>query len=116
MTKSPEGPRCGWCHRPLDPPAGAGRPKRFCSPSHRQRAYEARRRAAALALPAGQSVVADADLRRLHDRLYRLETAVEDVVADLAERGIRPDYKSAYEHLLEASQDLIGLVLEPVRQ
>ena len=86
VTKSTDTPRCGWCHRPLPQFPGPGRPRRFCSASHRQRAYEARRRADSLQIPAGQVIVSEEDLRSVHDRLYRLETAVEDVEADLAER------------------------------
>ncbi len=60
--------------------------------------------------------MADADLRRLHDSLYRLEAAVDDVQADLADSPGRPDYRGAFEHLLDAAGDLLGLVIGPVRQ
>jgi len=113
VTDGPD--RCGWCHRPLAQRAGAGRPRLFCSPSHRQRAYEARRRADELHVPADQCLVSVADLGRLHDRLYRLEAAVEDVTADLGDaRGV-DDYRRACEHLLDAAGDLVGTVVEPVR-
>ena len=107
--------RCDWCHRPLGRRQGAGRPRRFCSPSHRQRAYEARRRADELHVPADQCIVSLADLGRLHDRLYRLEAAVEDVRADLEGAPTPADFRRAVEHLLDASGDLIGTVVEPVR-
>jgi hypothetical protein len=116
VTKSTEGPRCGWCHRPIDQQPGAGRPRQFCSASHRQRAFEARRRAASFRLPDGQSIVVDDDLCRLHDRLYRLEAAVVDVTADVAGGGRHPDYRGALEHLLDAAEDLVGQFIEPVRQ
>lgn len=87
----------------------------FCCRSHRQRAYEARLRSDALGVPAGQVIVAETELARVHDRLYRLETAIEDVDADLA-RDARPySYREALEHLLEAARDLVGMVVEPVR-
>jgi len=108
--------RCGWCHRPLAPRPGVGRPRRFCSPSHRQRAYEARRRADELQIPVDQCIVSAADLARLHDRLYRLEAAVEDVTADLAVSHGAAAYRQAYEHLLEAAADLVGTTIEPVRR
>ncbi len=114
--ESPDGARCAWCHRPLARREGAGRPRRFCSASHRQRAYEARRRAATLHVPAGQCIVAEDDLRRLHDRLYRLEAAIEDVTADLAGDTRAAAYRRATEHLLDAGRDLVGLVVEPVRE
>ncbi len=55
------------------------------------------------------------DLQRLHDRLYRLESAVQDVDADLRDRTGVNAYRQALEHLLEAARDLGGVVLEPVR-
>lgn len=107
--------RCGWCHRPLERRPGAGRPRTFCSPAHRQRAYEARQRAEASDLPPSQCIVAVADLARLHDRLYRLEAAVEDVTADLAEDDGPGARRAAVDHLLDAAADLVGLTVEPVR-
>jgi tetrahydromethanopterin S-methyltransferase subunit G len=115
MTTSSAADRCSWCHRPLARRPGAGRPRLFCSRSHRQRAYEARRRADELHVPADQSIVSTADLRQLHDRLYRLEAAVEDVRADLAASQRAADYRQAYEHLMDAVIDLAGTVVEPVR-
>lgn len=89
LTPDPGGgARCAYCRRPLPTTGGtgpAGRPAKYCRRSHRQRAYEARRRAARASLSDGQVVVAHADLDRLHDRLYALETALDDVAADLEE-------------------------------
>ena len=66
-------------------------------------------------MPADQCIVAVADLGRLHDRLYRLEAAVEDVRADLGGKPTTADYRRAVEHLLDAAGDLVGTVVEPVR-
>lgn len=114
MTKREDTPRCAHCRRPLPAWTGRGRPPAYCRRSHRQRAYEARRRAAALALPEGQLVVAAADLARLHDRLYALEAALDDVAADLAESSSGAAYRRALEHLAAAAGDLRGVVVEPV--
>jgi hypothetical protein len=67
-------------------------------------------------IPPGQVVVSEQDLRSVHDRLYRLESAVEDVLADLAGSPGAGEYRAAVEHLLDAAQDLVGVVIEPVRQ
>ena len=67
-------------------------------------------------IPAGQVVVSEEDLRSVHDRLYRLETAVEDVEADLGDHHGAQAYREAFEHLYEAAKDLVGVVVEPVRQ
>jgi hypothetical protein len=99
----------------MAPTPGAGRPRLFCSRSHRQRAYEARRRADLLHIPAGQVIVAEDDLARLHDRLYRLESAIEDVDADLASSHTVKAYREAFEHLYEAASDLVTVAVEQVR-
>ena len=61
-------------------------------------------------------VVAVADLQALHDRLYRLEAAVEDVDGDLAERTGLAAYEEAFDHLYEAARGLVGVVIEPARE
>jgi hypothetical protein len=115
VTKLPDTERCGWCHRPLVQSPGPGRRRTFCCRSHRQRAYEARRRADRFGLPADQVVVTEADLRRLHDRLYQLETALQDVDADLAEDDSPKAVRAALAHLVDPARDLVGVVIEPVR-
>ncbi len=67
-------------------------------------------------MPDGQLLVAEGDLRRLHDRLYQLEAAVEDVQIDTAGRASAHACRQALDHLLAAANDLVGVVLEPVRQ
>jgi hypothetical protein len=52
----------------------------------------------------------------VHDRLYRLESALEDVDADLAANAGPKAYREAFDHLYESAKDLVGVVVEPVRQ
>jgi hypothetical protein len=67
-------------------------------------------------IPTGQVIVSEVDLRTLHDRIYRLEAAVEDVDADLATSTTAVAYRAAFDHLYEAAQGVAGTVIEPVRQ
>jgi hypothetical protein len=60
--------------------------------------------------------VSVADINRLHDLLYRLEAAVDDVTADLAATTTSAAYGQAYAHLMDAVGDLVGTVVEPVRR
>lgn len=115
VTKMPLESRCGWCHRIVNQSDGPGRPRQFCGRSHRQRAYEARRRAESLGIPPGQVIVEESSLRVLHDRLYQLESAVDDVAADLAESSTATAYRLAFEHLMAAAQSLVGTLIEPSR-
>jgi tetrahydromethanopterin S-methyltransferase subunit G len=64
----------------------------------------------------GQAIVSEEDLRFVHDRLYRLEAAIEDVDADLQGAPGARAYRVAFEHLYEAARDLVGVVIEPARQ
>ena len=116
MTELPPTPRCAYCRRPIAIRAGPGRPSLYCRRSHRQRAYEARRRAAEASLPDGQVIVNAGDLDRLHDRLYAVEAALDDVESDLT--GPRTPtlatVRRALDHLRTAAEDLRGIVIEPV--
>jgi hypothetical protein len=67
-----------------------------------------------LAVPEGQRVVDGSDLDRLHDRLYALEAAMEDVTADLAQSSAGTAYRQAFQHLWAAAAELRGTVVEPV--
>jgi hypothetical protein len=103
----PEYP-CVWCGRRIAGRGGAGRPRRFCRQSCRQRDYEARRRATELGLNEGELVVTRAELDALRDRLYVLQCAVEDVEHDLAERGDDPeDRERAFAWLLDAARQAV---------
>lgn len=123
MTKTPgSGPgsaperpstirRCRWCGRPFGVVAGPGRPREYCRRSCRQRDYEARQQSAALGLGDARLVVARAELDALHDRLYELEAAVEDVERDLAAADPpgEQDYREALDWLLAAARPLTTL-------
>jgi hypothetical protein len=100
--------RCVWCGRRFVVRGGAGRPRRYCRQSCRQRDYEARRRSAELGLSEGELVVTRAELESVRDRLYVLRCAVEDVERDLAERGDDPeDRERAFEWLLDAAKQAV---------
>lgn len=75
---------CLWCGREIESP-GRGRPRRYCGQSCRQRAYEARRGGRG-AGPVDAVALSRATVDRLHDGLYELRCAVEDI-ATAAEEG-----------------------------
>ena len=75
--------RCRWCRRALPERKGRGRPREFCSSRCRQWDWVARQRAHELALSDGELVIAKATLDELHDELYVLACAVDDVERDL---------------------------------
>jgi hypothetical protein len=91
--------------------AATGRPRRFCRSSCRQRAYEARRRAAEVGLSEHELVLARTQLDDLHDRLYVLECAIEDVERDVSATATRAELREAIDWLFEAARPLVELRL-----
>jgi len=105
---------CAWCGGSFAVPAGPGRPRRYCRPSHRQRAYEARREATRRGLGPDEVLLSRRSWETLRDALYRLETATEDVAGDLiAGRPTKADYVDALAHLTNAVRELQEISVEP---
>jgi hypothetical protein len=100
--------RCRWCGRPFAVSPGPGRPREYCRRSCRQRDYEARRQSTELGIGEAQLVVARVELDALHDRLYELEAAIEDVDRDLAaaDPPDAQDYREALDWLLAVARPL----------
>jgi len=94
--------------------SGVGRPSVYCRPSHRQRAYEARKEAARRGIGPDEVLLSRIAWERLRDALYRLEAAAEDVAHDLAAgRTTKADYVEAIAHLTEAVRELQEISVEP---
>jgi hypothetical protein len=88
---------------------GPGRPREFCSQRCRQWEWVSRQRAQELALSEGELVVAKASLDELHDELYVLACAVDDVERDLEAAGVTPtadELRQALDWLLDAARPL----------
>ena len=99
---------CRWCRRALPPRTGPGRPREFCSQRCRQWDWVARQRARELELSEDELVVARTELDELHDELYVLACAVEDVERDLSAPGRRTatELSDALHWLLAAARPL----------
>lgn len=101
--------RCRWCRRALPERSGPGRKREFCSARCRQWDWVSRQRAKELELSEGELVVAKASLDELHDELYVLACAVDDVERDLDAAGDNPkpeDLRQALDWLLDAARPL----------
>lgn len=88
------------------PAAATGRPRVYCRRSCRQRAFEHRRRLAEVGLSEAELIIARRDLDSLHDALYVLEAAVQDVERDLAVSRTKADLEAALAWLLAAARPL----------
>ena len=116
MTEPDPDRRCRYCRRPLPVAAATGRPREFCRASCRQQDYLRRSRPREVGLSEHELVVTRGELDELHDLLYVLEAAVEDVDRDLA-AGAEPGEALAW--LLDAARPLtahrLGQRREPLR-
>lgn len=99
---------CAWCRRALPARKGPGRPRRFCSARCRQWDWVAHQRASELELSEGELVIAREQLDELHDELYVLACAVDDVERDLAasRRRTVTELTDAVHWLLDAARPL----------
>jgi hypothetical protein len=109
--------RCRWCRRVLAAQK-MGRPRKFCSQACRQWDWVGRQRAQELQLNETELIVAKAELDQLHDELYVLACAVDDVDRDLATAGKPPppkDVQQMLSWLLDAARPIRDRELQPQR-
>lgn len=98
---------CRWCGRPIEVQGTTGRPRLYCKRSCRQRDFESRQRSAELGLSESELVVTRQALEEMHDALYVLEAAIEDVERDLESARTAKDYREAIDWLLQAARPLV---------
>lgn len=123
MTKRPgggqesdgAGARCRWCRRVLPERSGPGRPREFCRQACRQWDWVARQRARELAISEDELVIARSQLDALHDELYVLACAVDDVERDLgaSRTPTARELRESLDWLLEAARPLRDRELRP---
>ena len=112
MTKQ-EVRHCAWCGGAIPETGGPGRPRRYCRRSHRQRAFEARRLGGARGLAPGEAVIGTETLASLRDRLYVMETALEDAAGDLSGNPTPGEIREAYDNLAAAAGQVLEIPVEP---
>ena len=99
---------CAWCGARLPQKAGAGRPRRYCRRSCRQRDFEARKRARELGLAESDLIVARKAVEGLDDILFVLACAISDVEGDIAIDASPEQLRRSLDWLLEAARPLVG--------
>ena len=112
MTQS-EQQRCGWCGAAFEANPGPGRPRRYCKRSHRQRHSEATTWAVQRGTGADELLVERSKVENLHDLMYILEAACDDVVADVESARGEADLRRAVADLVAAARPLRDSYLEP---
>ncbi|MBN9643537.1 hypothetical protein ACFSSC_03470 [Corynebacterium mendelii] len=72
------GATCSWCSKPIQS-TGRGRPRKYCSHSCRQRAYEQRNNVSGTSIPDDAVILTQERASNLSDQLFQLRCAAEDI-------------------------------------
>lgn len=104
VGKGRKGIVCQWCHKEFEG-SGRGRPRKFCSQSCRQRAYEQRNGVSGKPVPLNAVVLSEAKAEALWDGLYALRCAAEDVATAAQE-------DAPAEEMQELCQELVAMARE----
>lgn len=83
--KTTDTPTCQYCGKEIQLTLGRGRPRKYCSDSCKQRAYELRHPA-----PSGATTARRVNGDTLRDKLFELRCAAEDI-ATATNEGADPD-------------------------
>ena len=75
---------CQWCGKEIAQ-GSRGRPRKFCSPSCKQRAYEQRNNVAGTQIPADAVILTPEKADRLRDGLFELRCCAQDVATAASE-------------------------------
>ncbi|MBV7295489.1 hypothetical protein KRX51_06090 [Corynebacterium sp. TAE3-ERU12] len=95
---------CEWCGREIESPP-RGRRRKYCGHACRQRAYESRR--GGRGVQPGEGVtMSQATADRLHDGLFELRCAAEDIHTAAVEKASHDDIKHMATELIELTREL----------
>ncbi len=75
---------CQWCGKAIES-SGRGRPRKYCSATCRQRAYEQRHNLSGRPIPADAVVITPERAEQLRDGLFEVRCAAEDVATAAGE-------------------------------
>lgn len=96
-----EAPTCQFCGKEIQLTPGRGRPRKYCSDSCKQRAYEQRR-----PTPEGGSGTRQLRGDTLRDKLFELRCAAEDIATATNEGAQRDEIQSLCDELVTMAKKL----------
>ncbi|MBU5655326.1 MULTISPECIES: hypothetical protein [Corynebacterium] len=96
---------CQWCGKEIAQ-GGRGRPRKFCSPSCKQRAYEQRHNVAGTPIPANAVILTPEKADRLRDGLFELRCCAEDVATAASESASAEEMEELCAELVTLARKL----------
>ncbi|WP_293771411.1 hypothetical protein [uncultured Corynebacterium sp.] len=96
---------CQWCGKEVTQ-VGRGRPRKFCSPSCKQRAYEQRNSVVGTQIPADAVIMTQDRAASLRDGLFELRCSAEDIATAAAEGASAGELKELCDDLVSLARRL----------
>ncbi|WP_047241391.1 hypothetical protein [Corynebacterium epidermidicanis] len=96
---------CAWCGNPIET-TGRGRPKKYCSHSCRQRAYEQRNNVSGTSIPADAVILHPQRYAELKDSLFELRCAAEDIATAATENASAAEMRQLCDELVTLARSV----------
>ncbi|KAA8725212.1 hypothetical protein [Corynebacterium phocae] len=96
---------CQWCGKGL-PDSGRGRPRKYCSPACKQRAYEQRNNVKGTSIPQNAVIMTPERAEKIRDGLFELRCAAEDVSTAASEGASGEELQSLCDELVRMAREL----------
>lgn len=94
---------CTWCGKEMAPNP-SGRHRKYCSQACRQRSYEQRNQLKDTSIPADSVIMSAANAAQLHDELFELRCAAEDIQTAARDGEERETIELLADELLEIAR------------
>ncbi|WP_075726118.1 hypothetical protein [Corynebacterium aquilae] len=98
-------PACSWCGRELEA-STRGRPKKYCSQSCRQRAYEQRNNVKGTSIPHNAVILHPDRAEELIDKLFELRCSAEDIATAVEEHEDPRDIRQLCNELVDLAKNV----------
>ena len=96
---------CQWCGAEVAV-QGRGRPRKYCSTSCKQRAYEQRQNLAGTEIAPDAVILSKAKADMLQDSLFQLRCAAEDIAWAAAEEASAEELRQLCAELIELARSI----------
>lgn len=97
---------CQWCGAELAEQEGRGRRRKYCSDSCKQRAYEHRNNVAVTPAARRETSMTQARASKLHDRLFQLRCAAEDIATAVDENADSREIEALCTELVTMAKEI----------
>lgn len=103
--REPKPATCQWCGKEISQ-GGRGRPRKFCTPTCKQRAYEQRQNVTGTGISADAVILTPARAEALTDGLFELRCSAEDIATAVSEGAGENEVQQLCDELVKTARRL----------